>query len=344
MTAQTAPVFARRLDDAVAGLCGVWMICGLFLDGWAHRNQKPETFFSPWHGLLYSGFLASAIWMLRTVRAHRLPGVGWRESIPVGYGLRSIGVAVFGVGAFGDLIWHQIFGIEADIEALLSPTHLVLLSGGLLMAAGPIVSTLQREGARTQATWASAGPVVGTVAFVLSLIQFFFMYASPYDYGKYDSDYEEALGRSRWLANEVLTDGIVSAVLFALFVAVAVNFVVKQVQPPRGAFVVLLLLPAVLQTVLNSFNTAPRLIGPALAAVLAELTWGRVRKSRHRAAVLPGWIAALSLVTTYGILAGVAMQDRITWSVHLWTGLPFLCALMTGLLSVALADRSTTRF
>ncbi len=310
------------------------MIAGLFIDGWAHRNDKPETFFTPWHGILYSGFIASSVWMLRVLRSHQKPGTAWRDSIPVGYGLRSIGVAVFGAGAMADLVWHQVFGIEADIEALLSPTHLVLLTGGLLMAAGPIASTLRREADRQQPTWASAGPVVGTVAFVLALLQFFVMYASPYDYGKYDSDYQAAVSRSGWLANEVLTDGIASALLFSILVAVAVNFVVRTVDPPRGSFVVLLVAPAVLQTVLTSFDTSARLLGPAVATVFAEFTWSwlRIRRTVLRTAA---WVAWLTLITNYGILAGVALQDRVTWSVHMWAGLPVLCALFAGLLTVA---------
>ena len=37
-----------------------WLIVGIFVDGWAHNNDKPETFFTPWHALFYSGFLATA--------------------------------------------------------------------------------------------------------------------------------------------------------------------------------------------------------------------------------------------------------------------------------------------
>ena len=34
------------------------------------------------------------------------------------------------------MVWHIVFGIEADIEALLSPTHLLLALGMLLMLSG----------------------------------------------------------------------------------------------------------------------------------------------------------------------------------------------------------------
>jgi hypothetical protein len=254
--------------------------------------------------------------------------------MPVGYGLRSFGVAVFGVGAVGDLIWHQVFGVEVDIEALLSPTHLVLLSGGLLMAAGPIASTLRREGTQQQAAWSSTGPVVGSVTFVLSVLQFFLMYLSPYDYGKYNNDWVEARNSSRWLGNEVLVDGIGSALLFSLLVAMALNFVVRRIELPRGAFVLLMFVPAALQTVLTSFETAHRLLGPVMAAIVAEFTWRWVRERRNSVAVVAGWIAVLTLIINFGILLGTALVQEVSWVVHLWTGLPVLAALLAGLFSV----------
>jgi hypothetical protein len=327
MNVPESRVFATRVDDAVAGLCGGWMMVGLFVDGWAHRNQKPETFFTPWHGLLYSGFMASAVWMLMVVRRHHGPGLSIRRTIPVGYGFRSVGVGVFGVGAILDLLWHQVFGVEANIEALLSPTHLVLLSSGLLMAVGPIVSTLAREGRNQKPTWASTGPIVGTVAFVTALLQFFFMYLSPYDRGIYER-----------FDGEVVR-GIGAIVVFTMITTVALLFVIRRIVVPRGSFVVLLFVPALAQTVLTSFNTAPRLVGPAFAALAAELTWGRVARSSAAARryVIPAWVAALTLVTWFGLFIGVELSDGIGWSVHLWTGAPVLAALLAGLTAASTA-------
>ncbi len=35
----------------------LWLIIGVFVDGWAHMNlAQLETFFTPWHALFYSGF------------------------------------------------------------------------------------------------------------------------------------------------------------------------------------------------------------------------------------------------------------------------------------------------
>src|SRR5215213_8119748 len=55
------PAESLRFDWAVT-LASLWFIAGLFLDGWAHANLAStlETFFTPWHAVLYSGFFAVA--------------------------------------------------------------------------------------------------------------------------------------------------------------------------------------------------------------------------------------------------------------------------------------------
>lgn len=51
-----------------------WLTTGIFVDGWAHNRfgESLETFFTPWHALFYSGFLAVAAWTLW------LASRGWR--------------------------------------------------------------------------------------------------------------------------------------------------------------------------------------------------------------------------------------------------------------------------
>ena len=63
---QPAPRTLWR-DDLVAALTGGLLILGLFLDGWNHlnlQNGKAGEFLTPWHGLLYAGFNACAIWAI----------------------------------------------------------------------------------------------------------------------------------------------------------------------------------------------------------------------------------------------------------------------------------------
>jgi hypothetical protein len=52
-------------EHLITVLLAVWMTAGIFIDGWAHINiPRLETFFTPWHAVFYSGFLATAGWVV----------------------------------------------------------------------------------------------------------------------------------------------------------------------------------------------------------------------------------------------------------------------------------------
>jgi hypothetical protein len=79
------------IDDMILVLASGWVITGMVLDAWAHTHQRLESFFTPWHGVLYSGFVVLMAWMawisLRARLLHRAGG-----ALPVGYGLGMVGV------------------------------------------------------------------------------------------------------------------------------------------------------------------------------------------------------------------------------------------------------------
>jgi hypothetical protein len=118
---------------------------GVFLDGWAHTHGRvDDSFLTPWHAVLYSGYLATATLLVgRTVwgLGH---GRSWRTALPDGYGLALAGVACWIVGGPFDFAWHFVFGFEANVEALLSPAHAILALGFGLMASGPLRAGLRR--------------------------------------------------------------------------------------------------------------------------------------------------------------------------------------------------------
>jgi hypothetical protein len=79
------------IDDMVLVLASGWVITGMVLDAWAHTHQRLESFFTLWHGVLYSGFVVLMAWMAWiALRAHLLHRAG--GALPVGYGLGMVGV------------------------------------------------------------------------------------------------------------------------------------------------------------------------------------------------------------------------------------------------------------
>src|SRR4029453_10589649 len=105
---------------------------GVVPDAWAHPPQRLESFLTPWHGVLYSGFVVVMAWMAWIALRARV-GRRAAEAVPVGYDLGLVGVDVFLVSAVGDGIWHTLFGVEVGIEAQFSPTHIGLFLGALLI-------------------------------------------------------------------------------------------------------------------------------------------------------------------------------------------------------------------
>src|ERR671924_467807 len=101
------------LYDRLMLLACAWFVGGLFVDGWAHINLRSlETFFTPWHGLFYSGFFAVLAVIGVGIGRGRAAGYRGLRAIPAGYELSALGAALFMVGGFLDMLWHITFGIE----------------------------------------------------------------------------------------------------------------------------------------------------------------------------------------------------------------------------------------
>ena|SRR5919109_193336 len=43
-----------------------------------------------------------------------------------------------GHGGIADLAWHEVFGVEVALDALVSPSHVPLAAGGLLILTSPL--------------------------------------------------------------------------------------------------------------------------------------------------------------------------------------------------------------
>jgi hypothetical protein len=135
----TALPVATQRRDLIVALAGLWPVAGLYLDGWAHTHVPGlETFFTPWHAVLYSGFVVLACCLVPADLYRRRPRGVIRGRVPAGYALGLVGALLFAVGGLADMVWHSLLGVEIDLEALLSPPHLLLLTAGTLMLATPL--------------------------------------------------------------------------------------------------------------------------------------------------------------------------------------------------------------
>ena len=311
-------------DDLVTSVLAAWLIVGLFVDGWAHRNLDGlETFFTPWHALFYSGFLATAGWLAYIVRKH--------AGVPVGYRPGVIGVGVFAVGAIGDLIWHMIFGIETSLDALLSPTHLLLLTGILLILTSPIRSAWHRPTARA-ASWGQILPAVVSTTLVIAVLQFFFLYASGWTSGlpgvPYDSGGDELL-----VSYGVLEIMISTAIMFGGVLAI-----LKRHRPPPGSFILVFGTVGILLTALDAFVWPWEIlqmivIGGVIDVMVSSLDPNPEVPNRFRLFALVAPAAAWSI----RFIAFAVFRPTFGWPPEIWGG----AIVFAGLLGWGLATLMT---
>lgn len=139
-------LFASWRDDLITAAFSAWFFGGLLLDVNAHARQWVEGFFTWWHLVFYTGFLATAVWIaFLAIRAHRADGRTGLAAVPHGYGPAVIGVPLFIVAGLADMLWHELLGVEETLDVLFSPSHLGLAVGGILMVLAPWLSAWRRS-------------------------------------------------------------------------------------------------------------------------------------------------------------------------------------------------------
>jgi hypothetical protein len=172
---------ATPTEDLVTVVLGTCLMLGALTDGWAHSNLlselQQEGFFTPWHGLLYSAFTALAAWIfwLAYRRRDRHPR-WWVDGWPAGYKLGAIGVLTFMIAGLADMVWHMTFGVETGVDAVLSPSHLLLCLGTVLMVTSALRSWWATGENGRRAATGVAGLALATVS-----VSVFLLYVSAFD-------------------------------------------------------------------------------------------------------------------------------------------------------------------
>lgn len=159
----TAPLVGHASTPAFDWLYALLTLsaaAGIWLDVWSHSNFGPDqTLFNEYHLLFYSAIALLGGFLAYIGGGEAAAGAHWSRALPAGYGLSAVGVLIFGVTGVLDLIGHALFGFEASIQALLSPTHQGLFGGFFLIALGPLRAAAGRS-APARMTLGAAIPLV----------------------------------------------------------------------------------------------------------------------------------------------------------------------------------------
>jgi hypothetical protein len=297
-------------EEKAVAFFGTWAITGLYLDGWAHIHDKPETFFSPWHGVLYSGVGAAVAWFMFREYVLRKPSV-------ISERLLTVGFVIFAVGAVLDFVWHEVFGIEVDLEALLSPTHLMLLTGGTVMLSYPARAAAARPSGR-RTTFRRFFPVLMSLTLTAGLIQFFTQYLSAFRFGGlFPSD-----GQDIWEITVIAAVFATNAIMLgATFIAV------RRWDTPFGAFTFMYAALAFAFSGMFEFDVVFHVPAAAVAGLITDVLADRLRPSAGRRTQALVFACLVPLAIWSSWLVAIHATGGVRWSVDLWAGTVYLAVL-----------------
>lgn len=322
----------RHLDDLVLAFLSSWMVVGVFVDGWAHNNlDSVETFFTPWHVLLYSGFAAAAWWTTRVAARNR-----WElGAVRPAYRLGVAGAAVFLVGGVADMAWHGVFGIEVDLELLLSPTHLVLMIGGLLLVSTPFRAARDEPGPE-QRSFGELLPALLSLTLATAIVAFFFQYASPF------LDAAPTEGFRSFIAGLPASDppslvgdydfysqvtGVLGIQVTNLIYLGAIVLLLQRWRPPAGSLTFLFTIVAVLVSSQHEFDSLPMVLGPLAGGVAGDALVGRLEAGPSHRGAIRAVAILVPLVTWSAFFLVMHVDEGVAWPVELWSGSIVLAVL-----------------
>jgi hypothetical protein len=326
----TTKSVTTRKEDLVTVVLAAMLIGGSASDAWAHANlgDELESFFTPWHALLYAGFALTAAWTFWLgYRRRSSVARWWLDGWPAGYALGALGAVGFLVGGMLDMIWHTIFGVEVSLDAVLSPSHLLLAVSGTLLVTSPVRAWWATGTTNERAGTGIAALALGTVFGVL-LLSHSTAFKSTTPTQAYDfvtgspSHLAASYASARYLATTVI-----------LLVPVLLVYRRRSVLGTATAVVGAIFLFNLVTAEFPATLTAVAL-GATAATFVVELIAVRLDAVRGPAAALrlPIVGALFGALFTAGHLLGLAVTDGIAWPVELWTGNVVLAALGGALL------------
>jgi hypothetical protein len=305
-------------------LASVWTVIGLTLDGWAHTHELPDTFFTPWHGVIYSGVLLAALFLTPTFVRQRLR----RQPMPTGYGLSLIGVGLFLLAGVADLTWHTFLGIEANLSAEYSPPHLVLAGAGALIATGPLRAAWHASRPDRSRLWAA----VLSLAVLLSTLTFFTSEFHPFDHPWARVRFQPLALSSRALGLPAFADGglgaqdlaqtvgvssivLQSGILVALYLFAIRRF---GMGLPVGALAAILAFNGAVMSVPHGDPWVVPLTIVAGIGAEALYRWLRPAIDRPRQLRLFAILTPVQLFSLYFLT--LALLGGVWWPIPLWMG------------------------
>jgi hypothetical protein len=294
------------------------------LDGWAHEIVKVlDTFFTPWHAIYYSGFAAVSLFLCGDILYNFSQRKKLARSLRTKYASAYIGVLIFSAGGLGDVIWHEFFGFERSIDALMSPTHLGLYLGMFLIFSAPFKNLIYQK--NNKLNFKSNLTLILSITIIFSFLTFFTQYInpliSPFAFNTHQTPYR--------FYHEAI--GLASLFVHTIFLLAPLLMTLVHKKIPLGGLSTIILLNALSMTSIHLHFDF--LIAAVLISICSEALLHLTRPSLRN----PFGFQVFSYLLPF-VYAGfyflVGSYSRgIGWSSQLWIGTVLVSGFFGWLLS-----------
>ncbi len=268
-----------------------------------HLLNRPETFFSPPHAVLYTGAgvaVAGAALVLSASRAEK------KMEFPAKVAI--VGIALLMSAGPVDFGWHSVFGLDG----LLSPPHAVLVSGMVASAVGAMAGLIFAWPRLEQKALPRALIVLGMLPVWVASAGAIHMFSLPFsdtDYFDFNP-YPQAAVTLATLGFPLIT----SAVLLATSQLAARRF--GTLSALAGSFVIVGMLTSIVPNE-ALYATIPFYLSAVIPLVAADAVLSRWKS--QKAVLVAGAIAGMAFFMLYFPLIThtfneVVMPERPVWA------------------------------
>ncbi|MGI8573755.1 MAG: hypothetical protein ACR2MA_00100 [Egibacteraceae bacterium] len=170
------------------------------------------------------------------------------------------------------MLWHEIFGIEQNIDALFSPTHIVLALGIVLILSAPLRAAWAADPLNPAPSYRELLPVTLSLSLVTTLVAFMFMYFGAFSYAENVPTVAERQAFASSGNSSFWSLSVIAAFLVTTFFLLAPLLLAhRRWHLPFGFATTLFTLLAVLTGAIAEYALPERILAAAIAGVAVDL-------------------------------------------------------------------------
>jgi len=294
------------------------LIGGAHTDGFMHYHNLVATlegFLSRAHVAFYLAYAGCAGLMIFTYGRHR-------RIIPAlkGYEISWYGVLLFVVGGVFDYVWHGIYGIEQNLEGLVSPSHIILEIAIAMIILGGLAWAWHKF-PPGKLTWKQAFIPLSSATLFLAALNQFMSYAHPQgSAGPSYHVYSQIAVENGWAVYTATGLALVGIIVVTACMVAVMTLLSRRWQLPFGSYAFMFFLISVFVSV---FYDSQIFIISGVAAgigadILAAVLKIQATNSRLRVLLFAGAVPLIYYSAYYALILG--LLGGTWWSTHLWVG------------------------